>query len=172
MQPSSNGDEAVNLKLRKASHKTLAKIDEMIPGLRYNSAVAQIYTLVNDIEQVQKSAKIGTDTLNDAMAMTIQMIAPMMPHLAEECWSVLGREGMVSSTDWPELDESMLVEDSITLPVQINGKKRGEITVPVGMENQGVEEVVLLEHFVQNALSGKEPRKIVVVPGRIVNVVI
>ena len=171
-QLSSNGDEAVNLKLRKASHKTLAKIDEMIPGLRYNSAVAQIYTLVNDIEQVQKSAKIGTDTLNDAMAMTIQMIAPMMPHLAEECWSVLGREGMVSSTDWPELDESMLVEDSITLPVQINGKKRGEITVPVGMENQGVEEVVLLEHFVQNALSGKEPRKIVVVPGRIVNVVI
>ena len=66
----------------------------------------------------------------------------------------------------------MLVEDSITLPVQINGKKRGEISVPVGLENSAVEEVVLSEHFVQNALSGKEPRKIVVVPGRIVNVVI
>lgn len=168
----STGQDAANLNLSKAAHKALANIDQMIPGLRYNSAVAQIYTLVNEIEQAQKSDTIASDTLNETMAMTIQMIAPMMPHLAEECWTVLGLEGMVSLTDWPILDESMLVEDSITLPVQINGKKRGEVTVPVGLEIQGVEEAVLAEHFVLNALSGKEPRKIVVVPGRIVNVVI
>ncbi|MEP1207087.1 MAG: leucine--tRNA ligase [Rhizobiaceae bacterium] len=167
-----SGEETADLGLRKAAHRALARIDEMIPGLRYNSAVAQIYTLVNEIEQAQKSTTVSSDTLNQTMAMTLQMIAPMMPHLAEECWTVLGHDGMVSATDWPVLDESMLVEDSITLPVQINGKKRGEITVPVNMEKQGVEEAVLQERFVQNALSDKEPRKIVVVPGRIVNVVI
>ena len=73
---------------------------------------------------------------------------------------------------WPALDDSLLVESAITLPVQINGKKRGEISVPVDLDKAGVEEVVLLETFVQNALSGKEPKKVVVVPGRIVNVVI
>ncbi len=171
-RPENAGRDDANLKLSKSAHKTLARIDEMIPGLRYNSAVAQIYSLVNEIEQVQKSDTVATDTLNMAMAMTIQMIAPMMPHLAEECWKALNLEGMVSTTAWPELDESMLVEESITLPVQINGKKRGEITVPQELDKQGVEDIVLLEHFVQNALSGKTPKKIVVVPGRIVNVVV
>ncbi|NKB51573.1 MAG: leucine--tRNA ligase [Rhizobiaceae bacterium] len=171
-RPENAGQDAASLGLAKSAHKTLARIDEMIPGLRYNSAVAQIYSLVNEIEQAQKSDTVATDTLNMTMAMTLQMIAPMMPHLAEECWKVLNLEGMVSTTAWPELDESMLVEDAITLPVQINGKKRGEITVPLDLDKQGVEEAVLLEHFVQNALSGKRPKKVVVVPGRIVNVVV
>ncbi|MEP0943946.1 MAG: leucine--tRNA ligase [Rhizobiaceae bacterium] len=167
-----SGNDDADLKLRKAAHKTLARVDEMIPGLRYNSAVAQIYTLVSELEQSAKSQSVSTKVLTDAMGMTIQMIAPMMPHLAEECWTVIGRAGMVSATAWPELDPEMLVESAITLPVQINGKKRGEISVPVDLDKQGVEEAVLSEHFVQSALSGKEPRKVVVVPGRIVNVVI
>lgn len=166
------GSDEADLSLRKATHKALAKVDEMIPGLRYNSAVAQIYTLVNEIEQASRSNSVSTDALSTAMATNIQMIAPMMPHLAEECWAVMGLEGMVSSTAWPLVDPDMLIESNITLPVQINGKKRGEISVAVDLDKQGVEAAVLSEAFVQSALSGKEPKKVVVVPGRIVNVVI
>ena len=104
--------------------------------------------------------------------MTVQMVAPMMPHLAEECWSSLGHKTMVSASPWPELDETMLEESSITLPVQINGKKRGEVTVPADMNKDDVETFVLDQEFVQSALSGKSPKKLIVVPGRIVNVVI
>jgi leucyl-tRNA synthetase len=171
-QSETAGDTDAGLLLRKASHKALARIGDMIPGLRYNSAVAQIYSLVNDIEQGQKSRNVSTTILRQAMAMTVQMIAPMMPHLAEECWTVLAMPGMVSATPWPEVDESMLMESTITLPIQINGKKRGEISVPVDMDRSEVEKTVLLENFVQSALSGKQPKKVVVVPGRIVNVVI
>ncbi|MCJ8310592.1 MAG: leucine--tRNA ligase [Rhizobiaceae bacterium] len=166
------GSDEADLNLRKATHKALAKVDEMIPGLRYNSAVAQIYTLVNEIEQASRSHAVSTQALSTSMAMTIQMIAPMMPHLAEECWAVLGRDGMVSATAWPEVDPEMLVEANIVLPVQINGKKRGEVSVAADLDKQGVEAAVLSEAFVQSALSGKEPKKVVVVPGRIVNVVI
>ena len=100
------------------------------------------------------------------------MIAPMMPHLAEECWTVLGNEGLVSAADWPAHDESLLVEDEISMPVQINGKKRGEISVPRDWDKEKIENHVLAQDFVQKALSDKELRKLVVVPGRIVNVVI
>ena len=166
------GSDDADLNLRKAAHKTLSSVDKMIPSLRYNSAVAQIYTLVNEIEQAAKSVSVSSEALANAIAMTVQMIAPMMPHLAEECWTILGQQGMVSASPWPELDPEMLVESYITLPVQINGKKRGKISVAKDLDKQGVEDAVLSEHFVQSALSGKEPKKLVIVPGRIVNVVI
>ncbi len=166
------GSKEADLELRKTAHKALHNVDEMIPGLRYNSAVAQIYTLVNAIEQAVKSAKVGPPVLKEAISMTLQMVAPMMPHLAEECWGVIGQTGMISSAAWPEIDASLLEESTVTLPVQINGKKRGDLTVAKDMDKEGVENEVLALDFVQNALSGKQPRKVVVVPGRIVNVVI
>ena len=164
----SEGDES----LKKIAHKTLANVDEMIPGLRYNSAVAQIYTLINALEQANKNSKTSAATLKEVMTMAIQMIAPMMPHLAEECWTVLGHDGLISASSWPVLDESLLQESSITLPVQINGKKKGDLTVAIDLDKDGVEKLVLEQAFVQQALSGKQPKKVVVVPGRIVNVVI
>ncbi len=167
-QGSPEADES----LRKAAHKALSNVDSMIPGLRYNSAVAQIYTLVNALEQAAKSAKASSNRLTEAMVMIIQMIAPMMPHLAEECWSVLGQSGMVSAAPWPTVDESLLRESTVTLPVQINGKKRGDLTVGTDVDKAGVEKLVLEQAFVQQALSGTQPKKVVVVPGRIVNVVI
>jgi len=166
------GDKEADLELSKTAHKTLSNVDVMIPGLRYNAAVAQIYTLVNALEQAVRSSKVGSQALHSAVSMTVQMVAPMMPHLAEECWGTLGYETMVSASPWPELDETLLEETSITLPVQINGKKRGEVTVAADMDKAGVEKFVLSQDFVQTALSGKSPKKLIVVPGRIVNVVI
>ncbi|MEL6503238.1 MAG: leucine--tRNA ligase [Pseudomonadota bacterium] len=165
-------DGAADLDLRKATHKTLAKVDQMIPSLRNNAAVAQIYTLANAVEAAAKGGKTSTPVLREAMTIMLQMIAPMMPHLAEECWQVLGCEGMVSAARWPNVEEELLTEDAMTLPVQINGKKRGEVTVAADLDKAGVEEAVLALPFVESALSGKPPRKLVVVPGRIVNVVV
>ncbi len=167
-----SGDKDADLELSKIAHKTLSNVDVMIPGLRYNAAVAQIYTLVNALEQASRGSNVSSKTLHTAVSMTIQMVAPMMPHLAEECWSALGHQTMVSASPWPELDETLLEERSITLPVQINGKKRGEVVVPADMDKAGVETFVLEQEFVQSALSGKSPKKLIVVPGRIVNVVL
>jgi leucyl-tRNA synthetase len=100
------------------------------------------------------------------------MMAPMMPHLAEECWAELGRSGLVATVPWPETDRSLLVEDMIILPVQVNGKKRGELTIPVGATQGDIETAALALESVVRALDGKPPRKIVVVPKRIVNVVV
>jgi len=162
----------IDLDLRKATHRALANVDTMIPSLRYNAAVAQIYTLVNTIEQSAKAGVVGKEALNGAISITLQMIAPMMPHLAEECWSVLGRGGMISEAAWPILDESLLQDETVTLPVQINGKKRGDLTISKDADKEDVEEAVLAQDFVQSALSGTSPKKVIVVPGRIVNVVI
>ncbi|MFD0916724.1 leucine--tRNA ligase [Pseudahrensia aquimaris] len=167
-----SGDTQADLALRKAAHKALANVDDMIPSLRYNSAVAQIYTLVNALEAAARAGNVSKPCLHEAIIITLQMIAPMMPHLAEECWATLGFEDLVSATPWPKVDREMLVEDEITLPVQINGKRKGEISVPVDADKNWVENHVLAQDFVQKALSGKEPKKLVVVPGRIVNVVI
>ena len=96
----------------------------------------------------------------------------MMPHLAEECWAALGHEGLVASRPWPQVEPALLVEDTVTLPVQINGKKRAEVTVARDATNAEIEAAVLALDAVQRALDGKRPKKVIVVPQRIVNVVV
>ena len=95
----------------------------------------------------------------------------MMPHLAEECWAALGHTGLVSTESWPQVEPELLVETTITLPVQINGKKRADVTVPRDAEKADIEAAVLALDAVQRALDGKSPKKVIVVPQRIVNVV-
>ncbi|MEO1398643.1 MAG: class I tRNA ligase family protein, partial [Pseudomonadota bacterium] len=166
------GSPEADLALKKTTHQVLDKVDQMIPALRYNSAVAQIYTLVNALEQAQRSGLVSTPTLRDSVSIALQMIAPMMPHLAEECWASLSLDGMVSAAEWPQVDSSLLVEDTITLPVQINGKKRGDLEVAADANKDEVKSLTLALPFVQSALSGNTPKKVVIVPGRIVNVVV
>jgi leucyl-tRNA synthetase len=95
----------------------------------------------------------------------------MMPHLSEECWHALGHTGLVSEARWPQIERDLLVEDTVTLPVQVNGKKRGEVTVASGAPNPEIETAVLALDAVRQALGGKPARKIIIVPQRIVNVV-
>jgi len=102
----------------------------------------------------------------------IQLIAPMMPHLAETCWEALGQPGLVADARWPEVDPVMLVDDEVTLPIQVNGKRRGEITLAKGMAAAEVEKLVLSMDEIVRMLDGKAPKKIVIVPDRIVNVVV
>jgi len=106
------------------------------------------------------------------MKLMAQLMGPMVPHLAEDIWAVLGGEGFVVKAPWPKADPALLAEDEVTLPIQINGKRRGEVTVPKDMPAAEVEKIVLAEEAVVKALNGAAPKKLIVVPGRIVNVVI
>lgn len=165
-----DGGEA-GLALRKHAHHTLKAIGENIESLRFNVAVARIYELVNAVAGASEKLA-GTPELRESLDILVQLIAPMMPHLAEECWAALGHDDLVSTRAWPVVEEALLVEESITLPVQINGKKRGELTIAINASQADVETATLELDAVRRALAGQAPKKIVVVPKRIVNVVV
>ena len=159
--------------LNRLAHRTLAAVEEAVEGLRFNSAVARIYEFANAIEAAlgtSGSSKVDAGLL-EASRMLVQMIAPMMPHLAEECWQILGQEALVAEAPWPTLDRSLLVEANITLPVQVNGRKRADITVPADATSASIEKAVLALDAVVRAMEGRPARRVIVVPQRIVNVV-
>jgi len=160
--------------LTKLAHKTLAKVDGMIAVMKFNNAVAQIYSLINGIEKQMNSGKDKAAKLEcrNCLNLVLQMIAPMMPHLAEECWRVMGNSGLIAETSWPEYDKALIVESTFVLPVQINGKKRGDLSINTDTSNAEIEAATLKLDVVQRALNGGAPKKVIIVPQRIVNVVI
>jgi leucyl-tRNA synthetase len=163
--------------VRKAAHKALAAVEDDVERLRFNRCVAHLYELANSLQDLSNQAKTSDEpglgqAFTDAGRIFVQLLAPMMPHLAEECWESLGQQGLVSDTAWPAVDRSLLVEDTITLPVQVNGKKRADVTVARDADQATVEAAVLSLDAVQKAMEGKPARKIIVVPQRIVNVVV
>ncbi|WIJ25405.1 leucine--tRNA ligase [Devosia sp. RR2S18] len=162
--------------LRKIVHRAVHQVGTDIEGLRFNRAVAQIYELTNALVRsaglVAAAPSARLFALEEGVERLVQLIAPMMPHLAEACWELLGKPGLVADALWPEVDESLLVDDTVTLPIQVNGKRRGEIVVSKGLPNAEVERLVLANDAVVRMLEGKAPKKIVVVPDRIVNVVL
>ncbi len=169
---SQDGPDAVAL--RKIIHRTVAGVAQDIEGLGFNRAVARIYELTNSLVKAKES-KAATDlapTLRDGVEKLVQLVNLMMPHLAESCWEVLGKQGLAADALWPEVDPAMLVDDEVTLPIQLNGKRRGEIKIAKDMPPAEVEALVLALEIVQKALDGKAPKKVVVVPNRIVNIVV
>ncbi len=168
-----DGDAAA---LSKAVHKAVKAVGEEIERLGFNKAVAKLYELVNAISPfVQNAAtadQAGKAALREAIETLIRMIAPMTPHLAEECWAALGCDGLVANQPWPVFEPGLVVDDEIVLPVQINGKKRADLTIARNADQSAVEAAALALEAVQAALGGKPPRKVIVVPQRIVNVVI
>jgi leucyl-tRNA synthetase len=173
-RPDTFGEPA--LALRKAAHRALASVSDNIERLRFNVCVAHIYELANAFQTSLSSQETapGADYLwavREAAEILVRLFHPMMPHLAEECWAVLGHKELVAIEPWPRLEPELLVEDSITLPVQVNGKKRAEVTVARTAANAEIEAAVLALDGVQRALEGKPPKKVIIVPQRIVNVV-
>ncbi len=175
--PATLGDAAQTL--RKATHRALDAVGNDIERLAFNRCIAHVYTLTNAIgkalDAAAEAAALPADmafALHEAGVIVTQLVAPMMPHLAEECWRVLGGNGLVGEAAWPVAEASLLKDDSIVLPVQVNGKKRAEVTVPADADIMAVEALVRASEIVTKALDGREIRKIIVVPGRIVNVVL
>jgi leucyl-tRNA synthetase len=174
-RPNQFDDAAVAL--RKAAHRALAHVTDDIERLRFNVCVAHIYEFANAFGTSLSSVETEPAAdyrfaVREAAEILVRLIAPMMPHLAEECWVVLGRNELVSLAGWPQIEPDLLVENTITLPVQVNGKKKAEVTVARDAGNQEIETAVLALDAVKWALDGKSPRKIIVVPQRIVNVVV
>ncbi|MDQ0313740.1 leucine--tRNA ligase [Amorphus orientalis] len=160
--------------LRKAMHRTLKAVERDIEDLGFNRAVARVYEYSSLLSRYVSGGAISPDlapALKSGFRFLIVMIAPMMPHLAEEAWSVLGFKGLVAETRWPDVDPALLVDSTVTLPVQVNGKKRGEITVDRNAPSEEVEAAALALEEVKRYLSGNAPKKVIVVPQRIVNVV-
>mgnify|MGYP000179840148 CR=1 FL=1 len=169
------GADGEALAMRKAAHKALKAIGEDFEKLGFNRAIARVHELVNEIGPGVEKAASGSSAdkaaAHEALSVLVQVIAPVMPHLAEECWRTLGYETMVAETPWPKFDSALVEENSVTLPVQINGKRRGEITVAKDADKDSVEKTALQADFVVHHLGGGAPKKIIVVPNRIVNIV-
>ncbi|HTI87405.1 MAG TPA: leucine--tRNA ligase, partial [Alphaproteobacteria bacterium] len=173
-KPASFSEQA--LTVRKAAHRALAAVSDDIGKLRFNRCVAHIYECANALSDAigHIEAAPAPDlawALREAGDILVRLFHPMMPHLAEECWASLGHKSLVATEAWPELEPALLVETTITLPVQINGKKRADVTVPRDAGKDEIEAAVLALDTVQKALDGKSPKKVIVVPQRIVNVV-
>ncbi len=168
--------------LRKATHQALARVTDDIEKLHFNVCVAAIYEFANTLNAT--IGDIGADepdspsptpdfhwAMREAVTVLVQLFHPMMPHLAEECWATLGHHSLVAEAPWPQVERDLLIEDTLTLPVQINGKKRADVTVARNAGAAEIETAVLALDAVKRVLDGKPPKKVIVVPQRIVNVV-
>ncbi|MBT8427411.1 MAG: leucine--tRNA ligase, partial [Erythrobacter sp.] len=160
------GAEGEDKALARKTHQTIAAVAEDIEALGFNKAVARLYELTGAVEKAKPSA-----SRSHAIRSLVQMVAPMMPHLAEEAWAGLGESGMVADAAWPEVDPALLVEDEVTIAVQHKGKLRDTLTAPKGASKEDLEAMALSSEKVQRSLDGAEVRKVIVVPDRLVNIV-
>jgi leucyl-tRNA synthetase len=161
------GGDAEDKPLSRKLHQTLAAVAANIEALAFNKAVANIYELANAIEKAAPSP-----TRAQAIETLVLLVAPMVPHLAETAWAAMGREGLVADAAWPEVDPALLVEDEVTIAVQVNGKLRDTLTAAKGAAKDDLEALALASDKVQRVLEGKAPRKVIVVPDRLVNIVV
>jgi leucyl-tRNA synthetase len=164
--------------VRRAAHASLVKVEEDLERLRFNRCVAQVYDLTNQLTALLSSidkAAIDDDiraAFNESGKILVHLFAPMMPHLGEECWAALGETTPIAESPWPKADHSLVVDNVLMLPVQVNGKKRADLTIDRDATSSEIEAAVLNLDVVQRALEGRTPKKIIVVPQRIVNVVV
>ncbi len=168
--PESFGSAAGDL--RRMTHKTIADVTDAIEQFRFNRAVAKLYELTNSLMSVKAE---GADThwaRREAFEALIGLFGPMMPHLAEELWQKLGHDGLLVDEAWPVADTSLTAEESLTLPVQVNGKLRATISVPVDEAEDAVRATALEQAAVQRAVGDKEIRKFILVKNRVVNIVV
>lgn len=158
--------EGADTALDRKLHRTIAGVAEDVEALAFNKAVAKLYELVNAIERAEPSASRATAIRNLA-----RIVAPMAPHLAEEAWVAMGNDGLIADAAWPEVDPALLIDDEVTIAVQVNGKLRDTLVMAKGAARDVVEAAALASPNVVRVLEGKAPKKVIVVPDRLVNLV-
>jgi leucyl-tRNA synthetase len=179
--------------LRRATHACIAGVTDDIENFRFNKGIARLYEFLTAVRKsalrdaAEGAAPQGEGSRHpeeaaargrhegwaraEALSALTRLIAPFTPHLAEECWEILGGKGLVCDADWPKADPALLVRDEIVLPVQVNGKRRAELSVAPSLGAKAVEALALADPDVKRYTAGMTIRKVVVVPGRIVNIV-
>lgn len=158
--------EGEDRELDRKLHKTIAGVGADIEALSFNKAVAKLYELANAIEKASPSASRAT-----AAKTLTRLVAPMVPHVAEEAWARLGETGLVADAGWPKAEPALLVDAEVTIAIQVNGKLRDTLTAPKGMPREEIEALALGSDKIIRLLEGKAPRKVIVVPDRLVNLV-
>ena len=159
-----SGDED----LLRAMHLCIHDVTMGIESFGFNAAIARLYAFTATLQK----SKASYMAQRQAMMTLAKLMSPMTPHLSEDIWASQGGEGLATTAPWPKADETMLVSDTITLPIQVNGKRRAEISVPADISKEEVEKLALADQAIQRTLNGATPKKVIVVPGRIVNVVV
>ena len=163
IDPAADGEDKA---LARKAHQAIVAVAEDIEALSFNKAVARIYELTGAAEKAKPGA-----ARNFAIRAILHLIAPMMPHLAEEAYSKLGESGLIADAAWPDHDPAMLVEDEVTIAVQHKGKLRDTLTVAKGLSKDELEALALASEKVQRSIDGAQVRKVIVVPDRLVNIV-
>ena len=158
--------------LRRASHRAIAAVTEDIEQFRFNRAVARIYELANTISAFDANDDADRWALREAMELLTRLLTPMMPHLGEELWQRLGGTALLVEQPWPEADAGLLIDDSVTMAVQVNGKLRATIALPRDAEDALARQSALEQPAVRRAMGEKAPRRVIVVRNKIVNVVV
>ena len=154
--------------LARATARAIDEVTRGIDGFAFNKAIASLYAFTNTIAK----ANASTATMKEAIRTLAKLMSPMVPHIAESIWSYQGGTGLCAQAPWPKADPALLVDDTVTLPIQINGKRRAEISVPKDMATAEIEKLALADEDVIKFLAGQPVKKIIVVPGRIINVVV
>jgi leucyl-tRNA synthetase len=166
-QPSAQG-----VPLKRLVHKTIAQVTAELERLHFNKAVALVRELSNALEAFQPETEADRGLLREALETVVLLLGPMTPHLAEELWQRLGHERFLADTRWPEADPAWTTADTVVIAVQVNGKRRAELELPRGCPSPEAEARALADAVVRRAMDGKAPRRVVVVPDKIVNVVV
>ena len=158
-------------RLRRKVHQTLRQVGEDFEALQFNTIVASLMELLNEMYEARAQGAVGSDAWQEASDIYLRMLAPIAPHVAEELWVRQGGGFSIHQQSWPEFDEAAAVVDEITLVVQVNGKVRDRLTVPVDIDEELAREQALASEGAQRFLVDKTVRKVIVVPGRLVNIV-
>ncbi|ASK89019.1 leucine--tRNA ligase [Sphingorhabdus sp. SMR4y] len=159
--------ENEDVKVRRKLNQTIKGVADDVEALAFNKAVAKIFELVNLVEKANPSAD-----KREAIKALARIVAPMVPHIAEEAWALFGESGLIANAPWPEVDESLLVDDEVTIAIQVRGKLRDTMTTAKGSSKDRLEELALASEKVQRSLDGAAIKKVIVVPDRLVNIVI
>jgi leucyl-tRNA synthetase len=171
---SNKGKETAQVEraLRRKVHQTLHTVSADYETFEFNTIVSALMELLNTMQDAQEKGAAGTPAWQEAQDIYLRMLAPITPHIAEELWSVLGKDYSVHTQPWPDFDEEAAKEDEITLVVQVNGKLRDRVTVPVGLSDEETKAIALESSLIQSHIDGKEIKKVIVVAGKLVNIVL
>jgi leucyl-tRNA synthetase len=170
--PAIDGDPALARTLQRKTHQTIRQVSYDLENFEFNTVVSALMELNNAITTAREAGMAGAKVFNDAVETLLLLMAPVTPHIAEEMWARLGKPYSIHNQAWPEFDPEMAKEEEITLIVQVNGRVRDRIVVPADIDEREAKATALASEIVQRHMGGKEPRKVIVVPGRLVNIVV
>ncbi|HYI04146.1 MAG TPA: class I tRNA ligase family protein, partial [Reyranella sp.] len=169
-KPAAFSDAATNL--RRAAHKTIAGVSADIEAFHFNKAVARLYELASAIDGLKSKDAADKWAKREALEIFVLLTGPMTPHLAEELWQSLGHKSLLADSPWPLAEDTLLVDDTVTVAVQLNGKLRGTLQLAKDVAKDEAEKAALALPELARGLNGKTPKRVIVVPNRIVNVVV